>query len=320
MGRMRSPRARSRRGCLTVAEVCGQRPNIVRTQRHVTAVTGSCSAMDEPNGTMESMITSAVFLLKKYVRTKRAKITEALREEERAVIEPSQSLVVTLKEAQTLVNHLEDSVKSLDVSFKMIDKKIRDKLTMAAVQQNMLRCRRNKEITVSQISGNHLIPHHSHVVRDESSTQMSQLSVTPSVHVLPSADRSPGGRQVPVMSGAGDEPAAPDYRCPFCRSRQYTGKPPLLRHISDVHPERYQVFVYIYKLTPEAMLSSGELLVVVFQKPDLTVCLFQMRSVAAVSVTTARSEKDPKPPFYAIFRKIMWINMSTLFKLRDLKA
>lgn len=280
--------------------------------------------MDEQNA-MESMITSAVFLLKKYVRTKRTQIADALREEEQAVIEPSQSLVTTLKEAQTLVDHLEGSVKSLDVSFKMIDKKIRDKLTMAAGQQSMLRCRRNKQITVSQYSGNPPIPSSLVVVRTDSDPPLSQLSVTASA--MPAVDRYPSSMAVAGvrMPGAGNEAPPPDFRCPFCRSRSYTGKPPLLRHISDAHPERYQVFVYIYKLTPEAVFSSGELIVFRFVTIDLwtdqTVCSnLQMRSVVAASATTARSEKDPKLLFYGTFRKITQTNTSTLFKSLDLKA
>lgn len=207
---------------------------------------------------MESMITSAVFLLKKYVRTKRDQIVEALKEEERALIEPSQSLIGTLREAQTLVDHLEGSVKSLDVSFKMIDKKIRDKLTIATAQQNMLRCRRNKAITVSHCSGNQTIPNNLLVVRKECSP-ITQLSVTSSPSVLHTPISVREGSVTQAAVTVGDESPA-DFRCPFCVSRPYTGKPPLLRHIVDVHPERYQVFVYIYKLTPEAVLSSGELL------------------------------------------------------------
>lgn len=223
--------------------------------------------MDEQNA-MESMITSAVFLLKKYVRTKRNQITEALREEEQAVIEPAQSLVTILKEAQQLVDHLEGSVKSLDVSFKMIDKKIRDKLTMATAQQNILRCRRNREITVSQAdpvsSGNQLVTQNGSLF-SQTGSQMSQLSIS----ITPAADRIPGPRI--VQSGPSERPQVADFRCPFCRSRIYNARPPLLRHISDSHPDHYQVFMYIYKLTPEAVFSSGEWLVCLFPCTDVNV-------------------------------------------------
>lgn len=188
---------------------------------------------------MESMITSAVFLLKKYVRTKRLQIAEALREEEEAVIEASQSLVVTLKEAQTLVEHLDSSVRSLDVSFKMIDKKIRDKLSLATVQQEMLRSRRNKDLN-HQLSGSHLIP--------------QQLQVCHSTGYQ-SPDLQSSSRLTPSGLVAG---SAPQFRCPFCLDRCYNGKPPLLRHISDMHPDRYQDYDRIYSLTPESVFNSSE--------------------------------------------------------------
>ena len=176
------------------------------------------------------MITSAVFLLKKYVGIKRGQIVEALREEEAAVIEPSQSLITTLREAQTLVDNLDASVKSLDTSLKLIDKKICDKLTMATAQQEMLRSRRNKHVIVD---GNQLASAPSH-----------NLLLLPS---LP-----------PSLPPSHSLPLASDFRCPFCPDRSYGGKPPLLRHISDVHSDRYQVFDYIFSLTPESVFNSSE--------------------------------------------------------------
>lgn len=187
---------------------------------------------------MEAMITSAVFLLKKYVRTKRTRI-EALSQEEAA----SQTLVLTLKEAQTLVDHLDASVRSLDVTFKIIDKKIRDKMTMAEMEHSALRARRNTD-TDSQLSGNHVADQH--VVSHQSQTIP-----------LPAADQqSASGRLVPIAAAAAD--STPVFRCPFCLNRSYSGKPPLLRHITDMHADRYHDYERIYSLTPEFMFSSSK--------------------------------------------------------------
>ena len=208
--------------------------------------------MEEGNS-VESMITSAVFLLKKYVRTKRNLISEAIKEESNAVIEPSQSLITSLHEIQNLVDELESQIRVLDVSFKQHDKKIRDKLAVALGQQKMLRLRRNK-LLVNQ-NTNHLI----HVTQN--CLLMPDLqSVSP---IRPEAKlpemQIESLRQLSVRADtlSGSTVPTPEFRCAFCSIRPYSGKPPLLKHISDTHPERFQVYQYIMSLTPESVFNSS---------------------------------------------------------------
>lgn len=185
---------------------------------------------------MEAMITSAVFLLKKYVRTKRTQI-EALSREEAA----SQTLVLTLKEAQTLVDNLDTSVRQLDGTFKMIDKKIRDKMTMAEMELGALRARRNTD-TNSQLSGNHVADQH---------------VISHNLHSVPLPDQQSASSRLISAASAPSADSTP-FRCPFCLNRSYSGKPPLLRHITDMHADRYHDYERIYSLTPEFMFSSSK--------------------------------------------------------------